>query len=104
MPTFTAFTTLASRETAEDLGERLESLDPAPYGVGVGEIEDGSERWEVGAYYTESPDEVVLALLAAAYGAEPFAVSELPETDWVAHVRRELRPVVAGRVFRIRRA
>ncbi len=99
MPTFTAFTTLASRETAEDLGERLESLDPAPYGVGVGEIEDGSERWEVGAYYTESPDEVVLALLAAAYGAEPFAVSELPETDWVAHVRRELRPVVAGRFF-----
>jgi ribosomal protein L11 methyltransferase len=26
-------------------------------------------------------------------------MSELPETDWVAHVRRELKPVVAGRFF-----
>jgi len=99
MPTFTAFTTLAAREPAEALAERLESLDPAPYGVGVGEIEDGSDRWEVGAYFTEDPNDVVLALLAAAYGAEPFAVSELPETDWVVHVRRELKPVVAGRFF-----
>lgn len=99
MPTFTAFTTLAARDPAEALAERLESLDPAPYGVGVGEIEDGSDRWEVGAYFTEAPDEVVLALLAAVFGAEPFAVSELPETDWVAHVRRELSPVVAGRFF-----
>ena len=99
MPTFTAFTTLAARDPAEALAERLETLDPAPYGVGVGEIEDGSDRWEVGAYFTDAPNEVVLALLAAAYGAEPFAVSELPETDWVAHVRRELKPVVAGRFF-----
>ena len=37
--------------------------------------------------------------MAAAFGAEPFAVSELPETDWVAHVRRELHPVEAGRFF-----
>ena len=40
-----------------------------------------------------------LALLAAAYGAAEFVVSELPETDWVAHVRRELSPVEAGRFF-----
>jgi len=32
-------------------------------------------------------------------GAKPFVVSELPETDWVAHVKRELAPVVAGRFF-----
>jgi ribosomal protein L11 methyltransferase len=38
-------------------------------------------------------------LLAAATGAKPFVVSELPETDWVAHVRRELAPVKAGRFF-----
>jgi ribosomal protein L11 methyltransferase len=99
MPSFTAFTTLASRDQAEALAEMLEELTPEPYGVGVGEIEDGSERWEVGSYFTESPDEVALALLAAAFGAAPFAVSELPETDWVAHVRRELSPVVAGRFF-----
>jgi len=99
MPTFTAFTTLASRDEAEALAEMLETLEPEPYGVGVGEIEDGSERWEVGAYFTENPDDTVLAILAAAFNAAPFAVSELPETDWVAHVRRELSPVIAGRFF-----
>ncbi len=38
-------------------------------------------------------------MLAATFGARPFAVSEVPETDWVAHVRRELAPVEAGRFF-----
>lgn len=99
MPTFTAFTTLPERDLAEALAERLEELAPAPYGVGVFEIEDGSGRYEVGAYFTEAPDEIVLALVGAAHGAAPFAVSELPETDWVAHVKRELAPVVAGRFF-----
>ena len=99
MPTYTAFTTLPDRDRAEALAELLEDLDPEPYGVGVFEIEDGSERWEVGSYFTEAPDETMLALLAEAHGAAPFAVSELPEVDWVAHVKRELAPVVAGRFF-----
>lgn len=99
MATWTAFTTLPNRASAEALGEALEALTPEPEGVGVFEIEDGSGRWEVGGYFTEAPDETVLALLAAAHSANPFAVSELPETDWVAHVRRELRPVEAGRFF-----
>ncbi|WP_343116032.1 50S ribosomal protein L11 methyltransferase [Ostreiculturibacter nitratireducens] len=99
MATWTAFTTLPDRASAEALGEALEALTPEPEGVGVFEIEDGSGRWEVGGYFTEAPDETVLALLAAAHSANPFAVSELPETDWVAHVRRELRPVEAGRFF-----
>jgi ribosomal protein L11 methyltransferase len=68
-------------------------------GVGVFELEDGSGLWEVGAYFTEAPDDVALRLLAAAHGAQAFAVSQLPETDWVAHVRRELHPVEAGRFF-----
>lgn len=99
MTTFTAFTTLPDRDQAEALAEYLEDLDPQPYGVGVFEIEDGSDRWEVGSYFNEAPDETVLAVLAMAHGAAPFAVSELPETDWVAHVKRELSPVVAGRFF-----
>ena len=53
----------------------------------------------MGLYFTESPDEIALALLAAAWGAEPFVISELPEVDWVAHVKRELSPVEAGRFF-----
>ena len=55
--------------------------------------------WEVAGYFTDPPDRAGLALLALTHGAGDFAVSELPETDWVAHVRRELRPVEAGRFF-----
>ena len=99
MPTFTALTTLPGKTQAEALGEALEDLDPVPTGVGVFEIEDGSGLWEVGGYFTETPDDIALALLAAAHGAKPFVISELPETDWVAKVRRDLSPVVAGRFF-----
>lgn len=99
MATWTALTHLQGREAAEALAEACEDLTPEPVGNGVFEIEDGSDRWEVGAYFTESPDEIALALLAAAHGAQPFVVSELPEVDWVAHVRRELSPVEAGRFF-----
>jgi ribosomal protein L11 methyltransferase len=99
MPTWTALTTLPGREAAEALGAALERLDPAPTGVGVFEMEDGSGLWEVGGYFDAAPDATALALLAAAHGAADFAVSELPEIDWVAKVRRELSPVVAGRFF-----
>lgn len=99
MPTFTALTTLTGRAAAEALGEAMESLSPEPTGVGVFEVEDGSGIWEVGGYFIETPDTAGLALLAAMHGAKDFVVSELPETDWVAHVRRELAPVEAGRFF-----
>lgn len=99
MPTFTALTTLLGRDPAYALGEAMEGLTPEPTGVGVFEVEDGSGLWEVGAYFEAAPDETALAVLAVAMGAKPFVVSELPETDWVAHVRRELAPVEAGRFF-----
>lgn len=99
MPTFTALTTLTGKDNADKLGDAMENLDPMPTGVGVFEIEDGSGLWEVGGYFTEAPDEAGLALLAAAFGAKDFAVSELPDTDWVAKVKRELSPVQAGRFF-----
>lgn len=99
MPTFTAFTTLPDRGQAEALGAALETLVPEPTGVGVFEIEDGSGLWEVGGYFVEAPDTVGLAILAAAHGAKDFVISELPETDWVAKVRRDLAPVRAGRFY-----
>lgn len=99
MPTYTAFTTLAGRPAAQALGDALEELDPAPTGIGVFEVEDGSGLWEVGGYFTEEPDGIGLALLAKAHGAKDFTVSELPEVDWVAHVKRALAPVEAGRFF-----
>lgn len=99
MPTYSALTTLADKNRAEALAAAMEGFAPEPTGVGCFEIEDGSGRHEVGAYFDEAPDGIALALMAAAYGAEPFTVSEVPETDWVAHVRRNLRPVEAGRFF-----
>ncbi len=99
MTTYTALTHLVGRDPAQALADACEGLTPEPVGTGIFEIEDGTDRWEVGAYFTEKPDEVGLALLAAAWGAQPFIVSELPDVDWVAHVRRELTPVRAGRFF-----
>lgn len=99
MPTYSALTTLSDAAAADALGETLEALAPPPDGVGVFEMEDGSGLWEVGAYFTTPPDDTALALLAAAFGARPFTVSELPEIDWVAKVRRDLAPVEAGRFW-----
>jgi ribosomal protein L11 methyltransferase len=74
-------------------------MTPEPTGVGVFEIEDDSGLWEVGAYFLEPPDLVMLEVFALAFDARPFAISELPEVDWVAKVRRELSPVEAGRFY-----
>ncbi len=97
MPVFTALTTLQGEAPARALADALDRLEPAPVGVGVFEVEDGSGVWEVGGYFEAPPDGVVLALFAAAFGAADFAVSQVPDTDWVARVRRELSPVEAGR-------
>lgn len=99
MTTFSAITTLTGKEPAEKMGLAMENMIPEPTGIGVFEMEDGSGLWEVGGYFEEEPDETELALLAAAFGAKAFVVSEVPETDWVSYVKRELTPVVAGRFF-----
>ncbi len=99
MTMYSAITTIPGQEAAEALAAAIEDLDPPAFAVGVFEIEDGSGLREVGAHFEEAPDEIVLALLAASFGARPFAVSEVPDVDWVAHVRRELSPVEAGRFF-----
>lgn len=99
MTTFTALTTLAGRAPAEALAEAIEHVAPEPTGVGLTAIQDGSGLWEVGGYFQGAPDETALAVLAAAFDAKPFVITQLPETDWVAKVRRDLAPVEAGRFF-----
>lgn len=99
MPTFTALTTLPGEDAANAMAEALEKMTPEPTGVGVFEIEDNSGLWEVGAYFLDPPDLIMLEVFSLAFGARPFAVSELPEVDWVAKVRRELSPVEAGRFY-----
>ena len=99
MLTYTALTNLLGKLQADALGKALENLDPAPTGVGMFEVEDGQGIWEVSGYFLEAPSDISLALLSAAYGANLFVVSEVPDQDWVAKVRRELPPVEAGRFF-----
>ena len=99
MPTYSALTTLPGEEAAQALAAAMERMTPEPIGVGVFEIEDDSGLWEVGGYFLEAPDAVMLEVLAMAFGAKPFALSDIPEIDWVAKVRRELAPVEAGRFF-----
>ena len=99
MATFTALTTLLGKRNAIDLGDAIERLSPEPIGVGVFELEDGSGFWEVGAYFSEQPNDISLALLAAAFQAEEFKISKLPQIDWVSKVQRSLKPVIAGRFF-----
>ncbi|MCC5975589.1 MAG: 50S ribosomal protein L11 methyltransferase [Rubellimicrobium sp.] len=97
MAIYSAITTLPGQAAAEALAETLDALELPPAALGVFEVEDGSGLYEVAAYFEERPDGVVLALIAASHGARDFAVSEVPDVDWVAHVRRELAPVEAGR-------
>ena len=99
MPAYTSLTTLEGKDAANDLGVALENLDSPPYGIGVFEIEDGSGLYEVGAYFIDAPNEIELLILSTAYSAKPFVVSEVPDKDWVAEVRRELAPVEAGDFF-----
>lgn len=99
MTTYSALTTMTGQETANALAEALEALTPEPTGIGVFEVEDGSGLWEVGAYFTDEPDQAGLAVLAALHDVKPFVVSEIPDQDWVAKVKRDLPPVAAGRFF-----
>lgn len=99
MTSYSAITTIEGQLAAEALGEQCENLTPEPTGVGTFEIEDGSGLWEVCCYFTEEPDLGGLALLAAMHEANGFVVSDIPDQDWVAKVRRELAPVEAGRFF-----
>ena len=99
MLTYSAITKVKDKDRAEGLGFALEKLDPPPMGVGVFELEDGSGEWEVGAYFNEKPNEISILILENVFEAAGFAISEIPETDWVTKVKRELSPVEAGRFF-----
>ncbi len=99
MISYSALTIAPDEDVAAALCEDLEALTPEPTGTGIFEVEDGSGLWEVGAYFTDAPDGAGLAVLASMHGVKDFLISEIPEKDWVSHVRRELAPVEAGRFF-----
>ncbi len=99
MPTYNAATVISGKDRANALGEAMELMHPEPTGVGTFEVEDGSDQWEVTGYFLDTPDPAGLALIAAMHDAPAFTVVEVPDTDWVAKVRRDLPPVEAGRFF-----
>jgi ribosomal protein L11 methyltransferase len=99
MTTYSALTTLTGEPPAKALAAAMERMIPEPVGVGVFEVEDGSGLWEVGGYFLEPPVGATMDMLAMAFDARPFVISEVPDIDWVAKVRRELSPVEAGRFF-----
>ena len=99
MLTYSAITKVKDRERAEGLGVALEKFNPPPTGLGIFELEDHSGEWEVGAYFNDRPDEISILILENAFKADGFAISEIPETDWVTKVKRELSPVEAGQFF-----
>ena len=99
MLSYSALTIAPNEDDAAALCDDLEALTPEPTGTGIFEIEDGSGLWEVGAYFTDSPDVAGLAILAMMHNVKSFLISEIPDQDWVSKVRRELVPVVAGRFF-----
>lgn len=96
--TWTAFAQTTERARAEALGAAIEEI-LEPEALGVLEVEDGTGTWEVGVYLDARPDIAVLSLLAAVHGVQDFVISELPPTDWVAKVRRDLKPIHAGRFW-----
>ena len=96
MSTWTALTQTAGREAAEALTELAEDLTPEPVGTGIFEIEDGRGRWEVGLYFTERPDELALALMAAAWAGG--AATSLNPAGGSASFDGQLADVRAGRL------
>jgi ribosomal protein L11 methyltransferase len=62
------------------------------YTIDASEVAPG--RWEVLVYFPDKPDKAERAALAR-HGR--FAISDLPETDWVAKSLEGLKPVRAGR-------
>lgn len=83
--------------SADMVAETLERLNPAA--LAIVEIDEAQDIWEVGAHFTDEPHSDALALVEAAFGCSPFVVSEVPERDWVAHVERNLAPVLVGRFW-----
>jgi ribosomal protein L11 methyltransferase len=100
MPTYSALTTLPGEAAAQSLAAAMERMDPEPTGVGVFEIEDGSGLWEVGGYFLDAPDQVMLEVLATAFGARPFAdLGTARGRLGRACAARIVAPVDAGRFF-----
>lgn len=94
---YEAVTESAGAHAAQALGEALEAVAPGTLSTHLHDRDDGSGLWSVGAQFAARPDPAGLALLAHLHGTPDFRVARLEDRDWVAQVRAELTPIVAGR-------
>ena len=96
MTTFTAYTEVNNNISAQKLVALASEMEPKPTGVGMVQLEDGSNDWEIGLYFSEEPNTIQLSILETIFDAT-FLVSKVLEKDWVSEVQRGLRPVKVGR-------
>jgi ribosomal protein L11 methyltransferase len=97
MPLFRATTALPGEPAARDLRDALDELVPTPLATDIHDHDDGSGLWDVEGLFDGLPDAAGLALLARLHDAADFTLARIDDRDWVAQVRAELTPVVAGR-------
>ena len=84
MPLFTAQTTLEGDDAAFALAEALERMQPPALTAECYDIEGMAGLVQVSATFALPPNEVMLAVLAEAFGAAAFEVSSLSQTTWSA--------------------
>lgn len=94
---YSALVLVDGRQLAETVAAAGEKMTPFPTAVSCIEIEEQTDLWEVGLYFGQPPNEILLDLLSKAFKVSKFIVSCIPKVDWVSKVQRELKPVRAGR-------
>jgi ribosomal protein L11 methyltransferase len=99
-------TALAPRVTIEAAlvaHEEVVDWDPEIVLAGSEIAEDRPDDWRFEAWLPRKPTRADRAAIAGLFagGAPPFAVEQLPETDWVTDSQQRLEPIRAGR-FHVR--
>ena len=56
MNSFSVIAAVSSQKKAREIAEVLERLTPEPMGIGVFEIDEMSEEWEVSAFFLSTPN------------------------------------------------
>ncbi len=93
---FSVITSLYGEDKAYKVTQALERCEPEPIGVATIEVDEKAQLWEVSGYFSTPPDQGAIALIETVFNLKPFQVSQLPNTDWVAKVNRDLIPVRVG--------
>ena len=93
MNSFSVIAAVSGQKKASEIAEVLERLTPEPMGIGVFEIDEISEEWEVSAFFLSTPNYIQLGILES-YFSVKFLVSKVPRKNWVTKVQRDLKPVI----------